>query len=1209
MAAHPSKLETVCGSQDADEDGINGVTVRLFKDVGGGNFNEVASTTTAANAAQGNGFFIFSSETDADVLPGMNYEIRVDLADVQAVENTVTAFTTTDAGGNMTNDNKTDLNDSDASSAGVIAFSTGAAGQNNHTLDLGVVAQPVCSITVNSVTPGPCVLATNEYTLEVEVTYSEAPMGENIVITTDNGASQSFMPSGTMGMQTFTLTGLTSDGVSDIDVTATFETTTTCTDDLVDAYDAPADCSGPSTCALEIFAVQVSSCVGNQFDATITVAWDDAPAGDLEYSINGGPYISLTRPPGATGTAEVNVELVLPGLTCDLTKDVNIRFQGDPTCEQQAVFVFPPTDPAGYIYCTDDGSIISGSRVRVNTPPGGTFEFITDADGVLLDGRNGRYSWVITGAPAVSGMYSMTIELPDGGTIVTNPTTFGDGDSILDPTGGSGDNPSSDDPLLVGSDINMAGDALLDFTLAANPYFLNFDLAQGDAFVDLNNIPVDCSVLEPCDCEEYVYLNEVSSGGVVHKFSVLDDGNVTEIFSDGRAFSDPPFNGPWYPGTGSSELPSPHGLGIDRNGFLYIGENFTGGSPDIRRLACDGTIFPETGPDGFVIQNSNNLFNVTSYDGVIYSNGDGQVINAWDPCTGNSLGTVTLSGFGGNDWGFHINQSTGTFYATSSSGAIWRFVPTEADFTANTSYTAIITPNAGMFGIGEPFTSNNQLQGITSDDDGTIYVIEGNRDAINTPSRILKYDADGLLIEIGPTDSNGSDNMGWNQMVGIVYSETANRLYTSSLNQNEDCLISWNADNLAITDTIVHVGPIPGPGRAKGIAIATECCPTNPNEVVNLVQCVSPGSDPISLNEIFPCDGIICEAQWEPADAAAMAIYESCDQTILSTATAGCYTFTRTSDGAGAKQCGQFTQTLNLEIVELSDITVGPTDQTIACLEAAEDLVATTTGNVVRWESNTVSPVAADELWAPIPGTAGLTTYSPGSPSTTTYYRAVLGGLGPGNGSSCPGGDCELPSNVVTITTPDDCPDGPFDLALTKVANTTEVLSPGDPVTFTIEVFNQGNIDAVNVEISDYIPDGLELDDANWTEMPSGTAVLNMPIASIPASTSETVTITFIISADFTGTSITNDAEITGADNDGDDGTPPPVDIDSTPGDNATPNDTGNDDDTADTAGGDDQDPAVIQICPSDCGSFPWNGSSAGGAPPVSPGTPGSSSQ
>ncbi|MEL6803578.1 MAG: hypothetical protein AAFO91_07350, partial [Bacteroidota bacterium] len=97
--------------------------------------------------------------------------------------------------------------------------------------------------------------------------------------------------------------------------------------------------------------------------------------------------------------------------------------------------------------------------------------------------------------------------------------------------------------------------------------------------------------------------------------------------------------------------------------------------------------------------------------------------------------------------------------------------------------------------------------------------------------------------------------------------------------------------------------------------------------------------------------------------------------------------------------------------------------------------------------------------------------------------------------------------------------------------------------------------------------------------------------------------------ADFTGTSITNDAEITGADNDGDDGTPPPVDIDSTPGDNATPNDTGNDDDTADTAGGDDQDPAVIQICPSDCGSFPWNGSSAGGAPPVSPGTPGSSSQ
>ncbi|MEO0626344.1 MAG: SdrD B-like domain-containing protein, partial [Bacteroidota bacterium] len=323
------------GRQDADEDGINGVTVRLFKDVGGGNFNEVASTTTAANAAQGNGFFIFSSETDADVLPGMNYEIRVDLADVQAVENTVTAFTTTDAGGNMTNDNKTDLNDSDASSAGVIAFSTGAAGQNNHTLDLGVVAQPVCSITVNSATPGPCVPATNEYTLEVEVTYSEAPMGENIVITTDNGASQSFMPSGAMGMQTFTLTGLTSDGMSDIDVTATFETTTTCTDELADAYDAPADCS--PVCSITVNSASPRPCVPstNEYTLDVEVTYSDAPMGEnIVITTDNGASQSFMP----SGTAGMQI-FTLTGLTSDGVSDIDVTatFETTTTCTDDLV--------------------------------------------------------------------------------------------------------------------------------------------------------------------------------------------------------------------------------------------------------------------------------------------------------------------------------------------------------------------------------------------------------------------------------------------------------------------------------------------------------------------------------------------------------------------------------------------------------------------------------------------------------------------------------------------------------------------------------------------------------------------------------------------------------------------------------------------------------------------------------------------------------
>lgn len=56
-----------------------------------------------------------------------------------------------------------------------------------------------------------------------------------------------------------------------------------------------------------------------------------------------------------------------------------------------------------------------------------------------------------------------------------------------------------------------------------------------------------------------------------------------------------------------------------------------------------------------------------------------------------------------------------------------------------------------------------------------------------------------------------------------------------------------------------------------------------------------------------------------------------------------------------------------------------------------------------------------------------------------------------------------------------------FDLALIKqlgVGQPSPVL-PGESVTFTITVFNQGDIDAYNIAITDYIP--AILNDSDWT--------------------------------------------------------------------------------------------------------------------------------
>lgn len=285
------------GIQSPNEPGINGVTVELYKDIGG-TMTKVAETLTAASATQGNGAFKFTNSTEqtwsngqTEVLPNMDYEIRVSLADITAQMANVNAFATQDAAGDLTNNNKTDLRDSDVSASGVIAFTTGDAGENNHTLDIG--AKAACELSVNSAVPSACNTTTNNYNLSVSLTYANAPAGENITVTTDNGASQTFTPAGTDGTETFVLTDLASDGTADIDVTATFATTATCTGTLADAYIAPAACvwaNDPARGTLLEAGDAVATCgVINASDAVVALfAVKDPVYVNNSYVLDGG---------------------------------------------------------------------------------------------------------------------------------------------------------------------------------------------------------------------------------------------------------------------------------------------------------------------------------------------------------------------------------------------------------------------------------------------------------------------------------------------------------------------------------------------------------------------------------------------------------------------------------------------------------------------------------------------------------------------------------------------------------------------------------------------------------------------------------------------------------------------------------------------------------------------------------------------------------
>lgn len=103
-----------------------------------------------------------------------------------------------------------------------------------------------------------------------------------------------------------------------------------------------------------------------------------------------------------------------------------------------------------------------------------------------------------------------------------------------------------------------------------------------------------------------------------------------------------------------------------------------------------------------------------------------------------------------------------------------------------------------------------------------------------------------------------------------------------------------------------------------------------------------------------------------------------------------------------------------------------------------------------------------------------------------------------------------------------------FDLSLTKTISS--ISSPavvGGMVTYELTITNEGNVDATNIALSDFIPLGLTLSDPNWTAV-GNVASLNTPIASLPALSQTTVDISFIINNMASG-SIVNNAEISQA--------------------------------------------------------------------------------
>ena len=116
-----------------------------------------------------------------------------------------------------------------------------------------------------------------------------------------------------------------------------------------------------------------------------------------------------------------------------------------------------------------------------------------------------------------------------------------------------------------------------------------------------------------------------------------------------------------------------------------------------------------------------------------------------------------------------------------------------------------------------------------------------------------------------------------------------------------------------------------------------------------------------------------------------------------------------------------------------------------------------------------------------------------------------------------------------------------FDLALVKTmddfedSNNNGAIDAGEKVTFTVTVYNQGTLDATDIEVVDYVPSDMffnAVDNLDFSSSAPGSPTAPIAeIASLEAGQSASLSIVLIVDSEFMGASIINNAEIISANN------------------------------------------------------------------------------
>ena len=512
---------------------------------------------------------------------------------------------------------------------------------------------------------------------------------------------------------------------------------------------------------------------------------------------------------------------------------------------------------------------------------------------------------------------------------------------------------------------------------------INISLFQIKIFGQTN---IDCS------CHDMIYLNDTGANpNVVHKFEVNPtNGDITEI------------GNPWLVATGVVNFP--HGVAADLNGYLYISQasipNFIG------KFDCAGN---KVDADPSTIAIDNFVDDIFGYD--FFSIGNYLYINAVNTTTGNSgemriydLCTGDMVGCQYPTLGWSTAIGPDGYWYEGVGHTIRRGPLDPSTFTipCNTTVIEVDWMTSAQLGL----VGTDAIMGIDFDSDGYMYgAVSANE--YEPPSRIIKIDpVTKTVIAQSLTDSsidaNDNDGLNWAGARGLIYSKEANMIYVSTL---DDCVAGFDTNLNYVPGASDHTrGDFP-----KQIGIVTECCPAPSTSVIDTILCGAKVGDHIFLQDVLPCNGIICEGSWTQLPGSIGLIYNECDLSIEITSVDACGSFSLTSTGSGANnRCGAFSITLNISIEDIltNTITGNQTMCSGGTGTAITSSVTATEPVSYQWQMSTVS---CSSGFTNIAG-ATANSYTPSGFTQTTYIRLIAK-----INSDCNLGTCQEASNCVTI--------------------------------------------------------------------------------------------------------------------------------------------------------------------------------------------------